>query len=113
MSDSFLMLTTSVSLVQKSRGTSFRTYQGTKEEELNLPFEPVTLAFQDLHYYVPNPAASGELELLKGIYGVFRPGVLTALMGASGAGKVVLMSSCLYTTCYCHAIANGKKVVHR
>ncbi len=30
----------------------------------------------------------GELELLKGITGAFRPGVLTALMGASGAGKV-------------------------
>lgn len=29
---------------------------------------------------------SGALRLLKGISGVFRPGVLTALMGASGAG---------------------------
>ena len=27
----------------------------------------------------------------QGIYGVFRPGVLTALMGASGAGKTTLM----------------------
>ncbi|KAK9861986.1 hypothetical protein WJX84_003567 [Apatococcus fuscideae] len=32
-----------------------------------------------------------ELELLKGITGAFRPGVLTALMGASGAGKTTLM----------------------
>ncbi len=29
----------------------------------------------------------GELELLRGVTGAFRPGVLTALMGASGAGK--------------------------
>ena len=29
-----------------------------------------------------------EITLLKGIDGTFRPGVLTALMGASGAGKV-------------------------
>ena len=29
-----------------------------------------------------------EIALLKGITGSFRPGVLTALMGASGAGKV-------------------------
>lgn len=29
---------------------------------------------------------AGALRLLKGINGVFRPGVLTALMGASGAG---------------------------
>lgn len=61
-----------------------------EEKGLNLPFEPITLTFNDLHYYVPNPGGSGELELLKGIYGVFRPGVLTALMGASGAGKVCL-----------------------
>ena len=32
-----------------------------------------------------------ELTLLKGIDGCFRPGVLTALMGASGAGKTTLM----------------------
>ena len=29
--------------------------------------------------------------MLKGIHGCFRPGVLTALMGASGAGKTTLM----------------------
>lgn len=54
---------------------------------LNLPFVPITLTFSDLHYFVPNPKGRGELELLKGIYGVFRPGILTALMGASGAGS--------------------------
>ncbi|KAF2287195.1 hypothetical protein GH714_039303 [Hevea brasiliensis] len=32
-----------------------------------------------------------RLELLKGITGAFRPGVLTALMGISGAGKTTLM----------------------
>jgi ABC-type multidrug transport system ATPase subunit len=58
---------------------------------LSFPFEPVTLAFKDLNYYVPNPAGSGELQLLKKISGAFRPGILTALMGASGAGKTTLM----------------------
>ena len=32
-----------------------------------------------------------RLELLKGVSGSFRPGVLTALMGVSGAGKTTLM----------------------
>ena len=32
-----------------------------------------------------------QLELLKGVSGAFRPGVLTALMGVSGAGKTTLM----------------------
>ena len=32
-----------------------------------------------------------QLELLKGVTGAFRPGVLTALMGVSGAGKTTLM----------------------
>jgi len=32
-----------------------------------------------------------KLELLKGVSGSFRPGVLTALMGVSGAGKTTLM----------------------
>ncbi len=34
---------------------------------------------------------AGQLQLLKNISGAFRPGVLTALMGASGAGKTTLM----------------------
>ena len=32
-----------------------------------------------------------QLELLRGISGAFRPGVLTCLMGVSGAGKTTLM----------------------
>ncbi|KAJ4815377.1 ABC transporter G family member 36 [Rhynchospora pubera] len=34
---------------------------------------------------------NNRLELLKGLNGSFRPGVLTALMGVSGAGKTTLM----------------------
>jgi ABC-type multidrug transport system ATPase subunit len=62
-----------------------------RKKTLNLPFRPVTLAFKDLRYYVPNPAGAGELQLLHNISGVFQPGVLTALMGASGTGKTTLM----------------------
>lgn len=32
-----------------------------------------------------------KLDLLKGVSGAFRPGVLTALMGSTGAGKTTLM----------------------
>lgn len=36
-------------------------------------------------------AAEGKLQLLHELTGSFRPGVLTALMGVSGAGKTTLM----------------------
>lgn len=32
-----------------------------------------------------------RLQLLRGVTGAFRPGILTALMGVSGAGKTTLM----------------------
>ncbi|GMF41438.1 unnamed protein product [Phytophthora fragariaefolia] len=55
-------------------------------------FTPVTLAFRDLHYSVPKPSNPKEsIELLKGVSGYALPGRMTALMGASGAGKTTLM----------------------
>ncbi|KAG2451837.1 hypothetical protein HYH02_003613 [Chlamydomonas schloesseri] len=57
-----------------------------------LHFEPMSLAFKNINYFVPNPKkGGGELQLLRDVSGCFRPGVLTALMGASGAGKTTLM----------------------
>ncbi|KAG4048774.1 hypothetical protein JG687_00011290 [Phytophthora cactorum] len=55
-------------------------------------FVPVTLAFKDLWYSVPDPASSkAQIDLLKGVSGFALPGTITALMGSSGAGKTTLM----------------------
>ncbi|XP_059643270.1 pleiotropic drug resistance protein 1-like [Cornus florida] len=63
-----------------------------------LPFEPHSITFDEIKYSVDMPQEmkdQGVLEdrlvLLKGVSGAFRPGVLTALMGVSGAGKTTLM----------------------
>ncbi|KAF5782016.1 putative AAA+ ATPase domain, pigment precursor permease/Protein ATP-binding cassette sub-family G [Helianthus annuus] len=68
------------------------------EGKLVLPFEPLTLTFQNLQYHVEPPPEMREhgftgkrLQLLHDITGAFRPGVLTALMGVSGAGKTTLL----------------------
>ncbi|XP_002527330.2 pleiotropic drug resistance protein 1 [Ricinus communis] len=69
-----------------------------KKKGMVLPFEPRSITFDDVIYSVDMPQemrSQGVLEdklvLLKGVSGAFRPGVLTALMGISGAGKTTLM----------------------
>ncbi|KAL5074288.1 hypothetical protein RYX36_013272 [Vicia faba] len=63
-----------------------------------LPFTPLSITFDEIGYEVDMPQEikakeilEDRLELLKGVNGAFRPGVLTALMGISGAGKTTLM----------------------
>ncbi|KAL4280604.1 hypothetical protein GQ457_03G028150 [Hibiscus cannabinus] len=63
-----------------------------------LPFQPLSLAFNHVNYYVDMPAEmkgqgieETRLQLLRDVSGAFRPGVLTALVGVSGAGKTTLM----------------------
>lgn len=51
-----------------------------------LPFEPATLAFRNITYDVTHSQTKKSVRLLRGITGVARPGTMTALMGASGAG---------------------------
>uniref|UniRef100_A0A1D1YG49 Pleiotropic drug resistance protein 12 n=3 Tax=Anthurium amnicola TaxID=1678845 RepID=A0A1D1YG49_9ARAE len=63
-----------------------------------LPFTPLAMSFDEVNYYVDMPPEMKEqgvtedrLQLLRAVTGAFRPGVLTALMGVSGAGKTTLM----------------------
>ncbi|KAF9690091.1 hypothetical protein SADUNF_Sadunf01G0159800 [Salix dunnii] len=63
-----------------------------------LPFTPLAMSFDSVNYFVDMPAEMKEqgvpedrLQLLREVTGAFRPGVLTALMGVSGAGKTTLM----------------------
>ncbi|KAI8546464.1 hypothetical protein RHMOL_Rhmol07G0119900 [Rhododendron molle] len=90
--------------VQTSLSSKSRSSRNGSISEKNmqrgmvLPFEPLSIAFNDIKYSVDMPQemkAQGipeeRLELLKGVTGSFRPGVLTALMGVSGAGKTTLM----------------------
>ncbi|KAF5312934.1 hypothetical protein D9619_002752 [Psilocybe cf. subviscida] len=48
-----------------------------------------TFTWQNLNYHVPTP--SGPLRLLHDVQGYVKPGTLTALMGASGAGKTTCL----------------------
>lgn len=79
-------------------GRSLVTDQGEDKPEdavegeaVSIPFKRVDLTFQDVHYTVTASTSNEKLELLKGVDGVIAAGMMTALMGSSGAGKTTLM----------------------
>ncbi|WCJ40334.1 ABC transporter G family member 40 [Euphorbia peplus] len=91
-------------LIESGRGTSSMRTEVIVEDThhsrkgMVLPFEPHYITFNDIKYSVDMPqemrnqgVTEERLELLRGVSGAFRPGVLTALMGVSGAGKTTLM----------------------
>ncbi|XP_038682251.1 pleiotropic drug resistance protein 3-like [Tripterygium wilfordii] len=70
----------------------------TENTGIVLPFRPITITFENVQYFVDTPKKLREqgfkqkrLQLLQDVTGTFRPGILTALMGVSGAGKTTLM----------------------
>ncbi|GAV70532.1 ABC_tran domain-containing protein/ABC2_membrane domain-containing protein/PDR_assoc domain-containing protein/AAA_25 domain-containing protein [Cephalotus follicularis] len=80
------------------RVSSFSELNQNRKRGMILPFEPLSITFDEMRYAVDMPQEMKDqgipddrLELLKGVSGAFRPGVLTALMGVSGAGKTTLM----------------------
>ncbi|XP_074311760.1 pleiotropic drug resistance protein 3-like [Silene latifolia] len=78
--------------------SSFKSSLEFQNRNIILPFEPLSVTFHNVQYYIDTPMEMKErdfsekkLQILKDITGAFRPGVLTALMGVSGAGKTTLL----------------------
>ncbi|KAI3966424.1 hypothetical protein MKW92_035642 [Papaver armeniacum] len=87
---------------KKSKNIGLQEISGSNVTEpkrgMVLPFQPLSLSFNHVNYYVDMPAEmksqgieETRLQLLRDVSGAFRPGVLTALVGVSGAGKTTLM----------------------
>ncbi|XP_062178966.1 ABC transporter G family member 42-like [Phragmites australis] len=81
-----------------SRVMSVGSNEAAPRRGMVLPFNPLAMSFDNVNYYVDMPVEMKQqgvqddrLQLLREVTGSFRPGVLTALMGVSGAGKTTLM----------------------
>uniref|UniRef100_M8ALM4 Pleiotropic drug resistance protein 5 n=1 Tax=Aegilops tauschii TaxID=37682 RepID=M8ALM4_AEGTA len=97
MSEASVSSTMPSSIPMVSTGAKEATNRPT-QSRTTLPFQPLSLSFNHINYWVDMPAEMKEqgftesrLQLLSDISGAFRPGVLTALVGVSGAGKTTLM----------------------
>ncbi|GMN39375.1 hypothetical protein TIFTF001_008608 [Ficus carica] len=87
---------------KKEKKSSFEGGVGETEHTTRrgmvLPFRPLSLAFNHVNYFVDMPAEmkslgveGDRLQLLRDVSGAFRPRILTAIVGVSGAGKTTLM----------------------
>ncbi|CAN0879901.1 ABC transporter G family member 39 [Linum grandiflorum] len=90
--------TEGIDMVIKSSSENGGSGNKAARRGMVLPFRPLSLAFNHVNYYVDMPSemktegvAESRLQLLRDVSGAFRPGILTALVGVSGAGKTTLM----------------------
>ncbi|KDO35276.1 hypothetical protein SPRG_00123 [Saprolegnia parasitica CBS 223.65] len=74
--------------VQTPGGTMVK--QDMAPKNTGLSFIPANLCIRNLDYYVTLPTKV-ERQLLNNVSAHFQPGTMTALMGATGAGKTTLM----------------------
>ncbi|XVF05221.1 hypothetical protein REPUB_Repub05bG0153200 [Reevesia pubescens] len=88
----------SVRNAQSSPGSIVSVENSQSKKGMVLPFQPLSLAFNHINYYVDMPeemrsqgVEESRLQLLRDVSGAFRPSILTALVGVSGAGKTTLM----------------------
>jgi ATP-binding cassette, subfamily G (WHITE), member 2, SNQ2 len=70
----------------KEKGDAFER----KKSDVAKKHEGRCFTWENLNYHVPSPGG-GTLRLLHDINGFVKPGTLTALMGASGAGKTTCL----------------------
>ncbi|GJU56361.1 plant PDR ABC transporter associated protein [Tanacetum coccineum] len=80
------------------RNTSALVAPHTERRGMVLPFQPLSLAFSHVNYYIDTPIEmkhigfkENRMQLLRDVSGALRPEILTALIGVSGAGKTSLM----------------------
>ena len=70
---------------------SVKSNQKVRDDDVNIPFKPITLSFENVCYDVKSSTGEEDIRLLCNVDGYFRPGRMCALMGESGAGKTTLM----------------------
>ncbi|KAF8633557.1 hypothetical protein AX15_001356 [Amanita polypyramis BW_CC] len=86
--------TTKLNMAQREKKAE-QAFSKNKEDNLEKEVQSTVeghqrvFTWESLNYHVPGP--NGPIRLLHDVFGYVKPGTLTALMGASGAGKTTCL----------------------